>query len=34
MDNSSLTSDKLEALGWHGMFDLKTGVAHTLKCLE
>lgn len=33
MDNSSLTSKKLEALGWKGMFDLKTGVAHTLKCL-
>ena len=33
MQNSSLTSDKLEQLGWHGIFDLKTGVAHTLKCL-
>lgn len=33
MDNSSLSSNKLEALGWHGLFDLKTGVLHTLKCL-
>lgn len=30
MDNSSLTSDKLESLGWHGIFDLKTGVSHTV----
>ena len=34
MDNSSLTSDKLEELGWKAIFDLKTGVEHTLECLE
>lgn len=33
MDNSSLTSDKLESLGWQGIFDLKTGVSHTVASL-
>lgn len=30
MDNSSLTSDKLEGLGWKGLFDLQTGLQRTL----
>lgn len=30
MDNSSLNAEKLEALGWQGVFDLKTGTARTL----
>lgn len=34
MDNSSLTSDKLEALGWKGKYDLKAGVEATLKALQ
>jgi nucleoside-diphosphate-sugar epimerase len=34
MDNSSLTSDKLEALGWHPAFDLKRGCARTIQCLR
>ena len=31
MDNSSLNSEKLIGLGWHGAFDLMLGVRHTLK---
>lgn len=34
MDNSSLDSKLLEALGWRGLFDLKTGVEHTIKIFE
>ena len=34
MDNSSLNSEKLEALGWKGVFDLNKGTEHTLQCLE
>lgn len=30
MDNSSLTSRKIEELGWKGLFDLKSGVRNTL----
>lgn len=30
MDNSSLSSVKLESLGWHGLFSLKEGVKATL----
>ncbi|NLZ46434.1 MAG: NAD-dependent epimerase/dehydratase family protein [Clostridiales bacterium] len=30
MDNSSLTSDKLESIGWQGEFDLRRGVEATL----
>ena len=30
MDNSSLKSDKLEGLGWYGMFDIEKGVKRTL----
>lgn len=34
MDNSSLNSDKLEALGWQGQFDAATGFAHTIQALR
>ncbi len=34
MDNSSLSSEKLEKLGWEGIFDLNAGVLHTLKCIQ
>lgn len=34
MDNSSLTSEKLEALGWEGKFDLWKGVQRTLDTIE
>ncbi len=34
MDNSSLDSKKLEALGWTAMFDMKLGAEHTLASLE
>lgn len=34
MDNSSLNSDKLEALGWQGQFDAATGFAHTIKAIQ
>lgn len=34
MDNSSLNAEKLEALGWRGCFDMKTGAEHTLEVLE
>jgi nucleoside-diphosphate-sugar epimerase len=34
MDNSSLDSSKLESLGWHGIFDAKTGLAHTVRILK
>lgn len=33
MDNSSLDSEKIEALGWEAKFDLKAGVAKTLEFL-
>lgn len=33
MDNSSLDSTKLEALGWSGMFNAKEGLAHTVRIL-
>lgn len=34
MDNSSLNSEKLESLGWKGMFDIHKGTLHTLQCLN
>lgn len=34
MDNSSLNSHKLEALGWTPRFDLATGVSHTVDILR
>ena len=34
MDNSSLDSTLIESLGWKGMFDLSTGVAHSLEALK
>ena len=34
MTNSSLNSEKLEALGWKGLFDLKRGVESTLSGLS
>ncbi len=34
MNNSSLRSDKLEALGWRGLFDGKTGFAQTIAVLR
>lgn len=33
MDNSSLHSEKLEALGWQGRFDLTAGVQRTLEAM-
>lgn len=34
MDNSSLDSTKLEALGWQGQFDAKKGFLNTIKILR
>jgi nucleoside-diphosphate-sugar epimerase len=34
MKNSSLDSNKLESLGWKGLFDGKTGVSHTIGILR
>lgn len=34
MSNSSLESESLTRLGWHGCFDAKTGFAHTVKILK
>ena len=34
MDNSVLESSKLLTIGWKPLFDMKTGVSHTLKILE
>ena len=34
MDNSSLNSEKLEALGWRGCFDAELGFAHTVAVLK
>lgn len=34
MDNSSLSSTKLEALGWRGLMDADTGFCHTLATLK
>ncbi len=34
MSNSSLNADKLQNLGWHGLFDAETGVEHTVKILR
>lgn len=34
MDNSSLNSEKLEALGWTGCFDAQLGFAHTIAVLR
>ena len=34
MDNSSLNSEKLEELGWKGLFDAKEGTSHTVAVLK
>ena len=34
MDNSSLTSKKLESLGWKPIFDITTAIEHTLQILK
>lgn len=34
MDNSSLSSEKLEQLGWRGLFDAPTGFRHTIQALK
>ncbi len=34
MPNSSLNSQKLEALGWKGLFDAKTGLSHTVQIIR
>ncbi|MDO5138474.1 MAG: NAD-dependent epimerase/dehydratase family protein [Oscillospiraceae bacterium] len=34
MDNSSLDSSKLIALGWKGLFDLDTGIEHTIQIIR
>ena len=34
MENSSLNSDKLEALGWHGLFPAEKGFGHTVDILK
>ena len=34
MDNSALDSTALEALGWHGLFDLASGVEATLDAMK
>jgi len=34
MSNSSLESESLTGLGWHGCFDAKTGFAHTVMILK
>lgn len=33
MENSSLTSDKIEQLGWHGKYSMQEGAARTLESL-
>ncbi len=34
MSNSSLDSTKLEALGWHAVYDIETGSQHTINILR
>lgn len=34
MLNSALDSEKIQALGWHGIFDLKTGLGHTVEIIK
>lgn len=34
MSNSSLTSNRLEELGWKGLFNIETGVEHTISILR
>lgn len=34
MDNSSIDSSSLIALGWKGLFDLKTGLCHSLEMIK
>ena len=34
MVNSSLKSDKLEKLGWEGLFSMKEGAEHTIAILK
>ena len=34
MDNSSLNSEKIESLGWKGVFDAETGFEHTINIIR
>ena len=34
MDNSSLDSEKLEGLGWTGLFDMSAGAWRTLEAMR
>ena len=34
MNNSSLNSEKLEGLGWKGLFDAKRGIESTVRILK
>lgn len=34
MNNASLASEKLEALGWRALFDAETGLSHTVEILK
>ena len=34
MDNSSLNSEKIESLGWKGIFNAATGIRHTVEILK
>ena len=34
MENSSLNSDKIEAIGWKGIFDYEDGIQHTINTLK
>lgn len=34
MDNSSLNSEKLELLGWNGLFDANVGFSHSLEIIK
>lgn len=34
MDNSSLNSDKIEGIGWRGLFNAETGLKHTVEILR
>ena len=34
MNNSSLNSEKLLSLGWHGLFNARTGIEHTVRIIR
>ena len=34
IDRQVLNTAKIEALGWKGMFDISTGVEHTIQILK